>query len=250
VSLTEIGRAYYERSSRFLAEFEEADRLAGALQATPQGTLRLSTVSSMVRFLVPVLSEFLNLYPAVSIDLTTEERMVDLVEEGFDLAVRTLPPPDSSLIVRRLASWRAILCCSQTYLEQHEAPKRPSDLTQHNCFRYAFYPYGNEWRFIDRAGQPIQVQVQGKVVTNNGEALRRLALMGQGLFFAPSFLVYDDIRAGRLTRLLEDYAGIGFAINAIYPHRHHLSAKVRVFIDLLAERFAEHQEWMDPHAGG
>src|SRR3546814_744644 len=112
--------------------------------------------------------------------------MVDLVEEGFDLAVRPLPPPDSSLIVRRLTPWRTILCCSPAYLEAHDAPQRLSDVAQHNCLRYAFYPYGNEWRFTGPAGESVSVRVHGNVVTNSGETLRRLALDGHGLFLAPS----------------------------------------------------------------
>lgn len=245
VSLTEIGKAYYERSTHILADLEEADRIAEALQATPQGTLRLYTSTHIVRFLAPVVSEFLSLHPAISIELTIGERMVDLVEEGFDLAIRLLPPPDSSLIVRRLTPFRNILCCSPAYLEKHEAPQSLSDLVQHNCLRYAFYPYGDEWRFTGPAGEPASVRANGNVLTNSGETLRRLALNGHGVFLAPSFLVADDLRTGRLVRILEDYVGVEFAINAIYAHRHHLSIKVRSFIDLLAERFAEHRKWMD-----
>lgn len=248
VSLTEVGKAYYERSSQILADLDEADRIAGALQATPQGTLRLYTNSTMVTFLAPVVSEFLTRYPAVSIDLTVGERMIDLIEEGFDLAIRSLPTPESSMIVRRLAPWRAILCCSPSYLEQHEAPQRLDDLTQHNCLRYAFYPYGDEWRFIGPTGEPASVRVSGNVVTNSGAMIRRLTISGHGLFLAPSFMIVDDIQAGCLVNILKDYVPVGFSINAIYPHRHHISTKVRSFIDLLAERFAEHRKWMDPSA--
>jgi DNA-binding transcriptional LysR family regulator len=246
VSLTEIGQAYYERSSRILADLEEADSIAGALQATPQGTLRLNSSMALVSFLTPVISEFLSLYPAVSVDLTVGERMVDMVEEGFDLAVRPLPLPDSSLIVRRLTTWRNIVCGSPDYLQRHGTPRQPSDLTRHNCMRYAFYPFGEEWRFVDPAGEPVSARISGNMVTNSGETLRQLALDGYGLFMPPTFLVADDLRAGRLVRVLEEYSGVEFSINAIYPHRHHLSTKVRSFIDLLAERFAEHRKWMDP----
>jgi DNA-binding transcriptional LysR family regulator len=245
VSLTEIGKAYYERSSQILADLEEADRVAGALQATPQGTLRLYTSAALVRFLAPIISEFLRLHPAVSIEFTTGERMVDLVEEGFDLAIRPLPPPDSSLIVRHLTPWRNVLCCSTSYLEIHEAPRRPSDLALHNCLRYAFYPSGDEWRFEGPSGEPVSVRVSGNVVTNSAGTLRHLALDGHGLFLAPPFVVADDLREKRLVPLLEDYRPIEFVINAIYPHRHHLSTKVRSFIDLLTERFAEHRKQMD-----
>ncbi len=249
VSLTEIGKDYYERSTQILVELEEADRAAGALQAIPQGTLRLYTGIHIVPFVAPVISEYLSLYPAVSVELTVGERMVDLIEEGYDIAVRPLPPPDSSLITRRLTQWRYILCCSPGYLATHDAPRRPPDIKRHNCMRYAFYPFDDEWRFIDPAGERASVKVGGNFLTNSGETLRRLALDGQGLFLAPSFLVADDLQAGRLVRLLEAYRGVEFAINAIYPHRHHVSTKVRRFLDLLADRFAEHRKWMDPSAG-
>lgn len=246
VSLTEVGKAYYERCTPILTELEEADRAAGALQSTPRGTLRLYTGAVLAHFLAPVIDEFLALCPEVAVDLTIGERMVDLVEEGFDLAVRPLPPPDSSLIIRRLTPWRHVLCGTPAYLERHGTPERPEDLSRHNCLRYAFYPFGDEWRFIGPAGQPVSVRVTGNFMTNSAEALRLLALSGQGLFLAPSFVVADDLPSRALVSVLEGYRPVEFAINAIYPHRHHLSAKVRSFIDLLAERFAEHRKWLDP----
>jgi DNA-binding transcriptional LysR family regulator len=129
VSLTEIGKAYYERCMPILAELEEADRAVGALQSTPRGTLRLYASAALARFLAPVIDEFLTLYPEVSVDLTIGERMVDLVEEGFDLAVRAVPPPDSSLIVRRLTPWHHVLCCAPAYLERNGRPERPGTST-------------------------------------------------------------------------------------------------------------------------
>ena len=248
VSLTEVGKAYYERSTQILAELDEADRIAGALQATPTGFLHLHTNSSMVSFLAPVVSEYMTLYPGVSIEVSVAERLPDLIEEGIDLALRTLPPPDSSLIVRRLTPWRPILCCAPSYLREHEEPQHVEDLKQHNCLHYEFYPYGREWRFIGPNGEPVAITVHGNLVTNSGDMMRRLAISGQGLFMAPSFMVADDLRAGRLVRTLTDYVPTEFVISAIYPHRHHLSTKVRSFIDLLAKRFAEHRRWADPDA--
>ena len=247
-SLTEIGQAYYERCTQILAELEEADRVAGALQSTPRGTLRLYVGTHIVRFMAPVVARFLERYPESSVDLTIGERMVDLVEEGFDLAIRPTPPPDSSLIVRRLATWRHILCCSPRYLERHSPPRLPADLASHNCLRYAFYPFGDEWRFVDPAGRPVSVRVAGNLLTNSAETLRRVGLSGLGLFLAPSFFVADDLRDGRLVSLLEEHRPVEFAINAIYPHRRHLSAKVRCFIDLAAARLAKRADWRGPSA--
>jgi DNA-binding transcriptional LysR family regulator len=244
ISLTEIGKAYYERSRQILMDLDEADRIADALHSTPRGTLRVYTNTLMVRFLSPVLDEYLSLYPSVSIDLTTGERMIDLVEEGYDLAIRAVPPPDSSLIVRKLSPWRPILCCTSAYLEAHPEPKHPSDLANHNCLQYTYFPFGNEWRFEGPGKQIATVRVSGNVVSTNGELLRFLTLKGHGLLLAPSFVVVDAFADGSLVRLLPDYRPVEFSINAIYPHRSHLSSKVRTFIDLLADRFAEHHKWM------
>jgi DNA-binding transcriptional LysR family regulator len=246
VSLTDIGKAYYERSSQILSDLDEADRIASELHATPTGKLRLYATMHLARFLSPVIDEFLTQYPGVSVDFEGGERMVDLIEDGFDLVIRTSAPPDSSLIVRRLTPWRHILCCAPSYLDHHPAPAHPSDLANHNCLRYAFYPYGNEWRFEDRDGKPVAAQVSGNIVSNSGEVLRTLALRGQGLFLAPTFIVADDVATGAFLPLMRDYRPVEFVINAIYANRHHLSTKIRSFIDLLSQRFAEHRRWMNP----
>jgi DNA-binding transcriptional LysR family regulator len=245
VSLTEIGKAYYERSKQILNDLEEADRLADSLNSTPRGTLRVFTNSNIVRYLSPVVSEFLAANPNVTLDVVTGERMPDLIEEGFDLAIHSIIG-ESSLIVRRLSPFRHVLCCAPNYLETHGAPRQPSDLTRHNCLRYTYYPFSDGWRFEGPDGKIIAVPVTGNFVTANGEMLRQLALDGRGVYFAPTFVMQNDLSEGRLVRVAPDYRGVEFAIHAIYPHRHHLSSKVRVFIDLLADRFAQHRTWMDP----
>jgi DNA-binding transcriptional LysR family regulator len=248
VSLTEIGRAYYERAVQILGDIEEADRIASAEQATPRGTLRVHTSTHIIRFISPVVREYLALHPAVTVDLTIAERMVDLIEEGFDLAIRTLPPPDSSLIVRRLTPWRHILCCAPDYLKSQPAVRTPADLAEHNCLRYALYPYGDEWRFDGPDGRMAAVRISGNTLTNSADLLRNLALAGAGVMLAPSFVAAEDLAAGRLVRMMPAFRPVEFAISAVYPHRHHVSSKVRRFIDLLAERFAEHRRWMNPPA--
>jgi DNA-binding transcriptional LysR family regulator len=250
VGLTEIGKSYYERCVQILDELADADRIAEALQSTPTGTLRLYAASHIVRFIAPVVSEYLTLYPGAAIAMTTGERMVDLVEEGFDLAIWTLTPPDSAQIVRNLSPWRHVLCCAPSYLERHGAPKDAAGLTRHNCLRYAYYPFGDDWHFIRPDGQPVSVRVSGTLQTTNGEMLRRAALDGHGLFLAPGFIAGEDLAAGRLVRVMEDHDTVEFTISAIYPHRHNLSSKVRCFIDLLAERFVEHRKWLNPEAVG
>ena len=244
VSLTETGKYYYERSSQILAELEEADRTAGALSSTPRGTLKVYTSSAIVRFLLPVVSEYMELYPSISLDFNIGERAIDMIEDGYDLTIRTVPPPDSSLVVRKLTPWRHMLVCSPAYLETHPNPKTPLEVADHNCLQYTYYPYGDEWRFEDGEGKQESVKIGGNVVSNSAETLRFLKLNGQGIFLAPSFVVFDDIAEGRLVKMMPDYRPVEFSINAVYPNRSHLPTKVRLFIDLLVERFAEHRKWM------
>jgi len=245
VSLTEVGHAYYERCLQILAEMEDADRIAQALQSTPRGTLRLNTSIAIPPLLAPVIAEFVALYPEVSINLTMTDRMIDLVEEGFDLAVRNMAVPDSSLIVRRVATYRFVVCGAPGYLAARGTPRWPSDLVHHNCLVYSQSVWGNEWRFDGPQGEQ-SVAVSGNLQANSDNALRLAAVHGQGLALAPSFLLIDEIKAGRLVPVLSEFLQTEHAINAIYPHRHHLSAKVRTFIDLLVKHFHADPAWADP----
>jgi DNA-binding transcriptional LysR family regulator len=210
VSVTEIGRAYYDRCVQILADIEQADDIAGALQSTPRGTLRIHTPTHMVPFVAPVVNAFLGLYPDVKVDVTIGERNVDMIDEGFDLAVRMLRPPDSSLIVRNLATWRHVLCCSHGYLEKHGRPQQLAELAERNCIRHVSYPFGEEWRFVDRMGTPASVRVSGNLVTNSGETLHQAAREGVGVCLAAGFLIRDDLEAGRLVRLLPEYRPVEF----------------------------------------
>jgi DNA-binding transcriptional LysR family regulator len=248
VSLTEIGKAYYDRCTQILADLEQADDIAGAMQSTPRGTLRIYAATHIIPFIAPVVGEFLAAYPDVKVDMTMGERMIDIVDEGFDIAVRLTPPPDSSLIVRSLATWRHVLCCSPSYLEKHPRPQQLSELSQHNCVRHALYPFEDGWHFTDRKGVPAVVRISGNLLTNSGETLRLAALEGVGVCMAAGFLVHEDLESGRLIRLLPEYRPVEMSMNAVYPHRHHLSAKVRTFIDLLAHHSAEQQKLINPYS--
>jgi len=247
VSLTEVGRAYYDRCVQILSDIEQADDIAGALQSTPRGTLRVYIATHIVQFVSPVIVEFLALYPDVKIELTMGERTIDIIDEGFDIAIRMTPSPDSSLIVRSLATWRHVLCCSHHYLEQHGRVQQLAELAEHDCIRHFNYPY-DEWRFVDRKGAPASVKVSGRLITNSGEALRAAALQGSGICLAAGFMVHDDLEAGRLVRLLPEYRPVELSMNAVYPHRHHLSAKVRTFIDMLVQHSGEQQKRINPYS--
>jgi DNA-binding transcriptional LysR family regulator len=243
VSLTDIGREYYERCSQILTELEEADRAASAQQMVPRGPLRVYCQMSIARFIAPMITAYLRDNPEVSVDLRVGDQMIDLREEGFDLAIRAYLPPDSNLIVRRLAGWRHVLCCAPAYLERHAAPRSPADLAEHNCILYAFYPFGEDWHFIDRAGKPVVVHVAGNLMTSSAVMLRAAALAGSGILLGAPFAFHEELASGSLVRLLPDYQTVEFPIAALYPHRRHLAAKVRVFIDGLVTLFAG-QHWL------
>ena len=245
MSLTEIGRQYYERSLHILAELDEADRAAGALNATPRGRLRVHCHPTLARFIAPVVTAYLRDNPDVSVDLRRGDQMIDLLEEEFDLAIRLNVPPDSTLMVRRLADWRHILCCSPSYLETHSEPASPADLSAHNCIHYAFYPFGDEWRFINPDGEPATVRVAGNLVTSDMELRLHAVVAGLGLGLIPPFNIHEELRTGSLVPLLRNYPTPELSIAALYPHRQHLPAKVRVFIDALARAFAG-RDWLNP----
>src|ERR1700687_3807258 len=248
VGLTEVCKVHYDRAPQILADLEQADDIAGASQSTPRGTLRIYTATHIVQFVAPVVAEFLSSYNEVKVELTIGEKNVDLIDEGYDLAIRLTPPPDSSLIVRSLATWRHVLCCSPAYLEKHGPLRQLSELENHNCIRHVLYPFQDGWHFVDRKGTPAAVRVSGNLISNSGETLRLAALQGGGVWLAAGFLVRDDLDSGRLIRLLPEYRPVEFSMNAVYPHRHHLSAKVRSFIDLLVHHSAEQQKLINPYS--
>jgi len=242
VNLTEIGRDYYERCSQILLELEEADQVAGALQVTPRGVLRVYCHNGLARFIAPVVSDFLHRNREVSMDLRTGDLpMIDLVEEGFDLAVCPAIPADSAFMRRRLSTWHYVLCCAPVYLQSHPAPQSPADLAGHNTLQYAHAVFGREWPFSDAGGNTVVVRVSGNLVTTSTEALRTACRAGVGLFLAPQFIVSDLLASGELVPILRGYRTPDFEIVALYPHRRHMTAKVQIFIDMLVDRFADQQ---------
>jgi DNA-binding transcriptional LysR family regulator len=247
VSLTEVGQAYYDRCIRILSDIEQADDIAGALQSVPRGTLRIYTNTHVVQFLSSAVAEFLASYAEVKVDLTIGERQADLLDENFDLAVQMIPPRDSSLIVRKIATWRHVLCCSHGYVEAHGKPEQLADLATRNCLRHVNYPF-DEWRFVDRKGAPSSVGVSGNLMSNSGETLKLAALAGVGVLMGAGFLIHNELESGALVRLLPEYRPVELTMNAVYPHRHHLSAKVRTFIDLLVHHATEQQKLINPYS--
>jgi DNA-binding transcriptional LysR family regulator len=196
-------------------------------------------------FLAPVIAEYADLHPDVSVNLSMTECMVDMVGDGFDLAVRDTSVADLSLIARRVATYRFVVCGAPGYLKRRGTPKRPADLLEHNCLGCSHSAWGDEWRFAGPGGEQ-SVALAGNLQSNSANALRLAALHGQGLIMSPMFLVADEIKAGRLVAILEEFLREEHAINAIYPHRQHVPAKVRSFIDLLIRYFCEHPTWARP----
>lgn len=239
LSLTETGQAYYERCVQLLADLEEAEGAAGASAVAPAGRLKLTCPFNLLAQPIgPALAEFNRRYPKVSFDVTVADRTVDLVEEGFDLAVRIGAPGGELLVARRLGSTQLVPCASPAYLERHGAPRMPEDLARHGALTYAYVASPFQWRLVDAAGNPHEVRVGGPLHANSGELLVAAAVAGMGVVLEPDFVVAPHLSRDELRRVLPDYTGPRLDVWAVYPSRRHLSAKVRVFVDYLTEIFA------------
>ena len=243
LSLTETGAAYFERCVQILDDLREADAAAGATTATARGRLRINAPLTFGNLhLAPLWGEFLKLHPAVELDITLTDRVVDLVEEGFDLAVRIAPTgrlPSSSLVARTIADDRIVLCASPGYLRGAPALTHPADLAAHAVMAYAWWSGGDSWQFAGPDGAAADVTVRPRLRTNSGDTCRAAALADQGVIYQPAFLVGPDLRAGRLVELLSDWRGPTLDIHAVYPSRTHLSGKVRAMVDFLAQAFVQ-----------
>ncbi len=243
LSLTEVGEAFYERCARILADLEEAERAVGDLHAAPRGRLKVNApVSFGLLHLAPALAAFLARYPDIEIDIDLNDRYVDLIDEGYDVAVRIGRLRDSSLIARRLAPNRRAVCAAPAYLDKHGRPVSPEDLAGHNCLIYTNVPLAEQWQFrVD--GETRSVRVTGSLRTSNGDLLRAAALAGVGGAVLPTFLCGDALASGALECLMFDTYVSESTVYAVYPHNRHLSPKVRAFVDFLAARFGPHPYW-------
>ena len=244
LSLTESGQAFYDRSVQLLADLEEAEQAATASAARPRGTLKVTCgISFGVRHVAPLVGAFAARHPEVRFDVQLSDRFVDLVEEGFDLAIRIGESPTQNLIARKLGETRLVPCAAPVYLRERGAPETPADLARHACLTYEYLPVRSVWRLHDRTGKVHAIRVAGPVHANNADLLVAAAVEGIGIAMEPDFIVADELAAGRLVRVLADYAPAPTGIYAVYPSRRHLSAKVRAFVDFLAERFAAVPDW-------
>jgi len=243
--LTEVGRVYYEHAARVLVEAEAAERAVSNLSEVPRGVLKVNVPMSFgFQHIAPALPEFLATAPELRIDLALSDRYVDLMEEGFDMAVRIARDPlaDSSLVARRLAPNRMVVYGSTEYLAKHGEPRHPDDLTQHCCLGYTYAASPDEWPFVID-GKPHVVKVKGPIRANNGDALHAAALNHAGLVVSPTFICGGDLQKGLVRPVLCDFTLWQSSIFAVYPSGRHLTPKVRAFIDFLAGRFGPEPYW-------
>jgi len=244
LSLTEAGAALFEASRGALERIEEAEGAIARFQSEPRGRLRVSAPMSFgILHLGPMLAEFAREHPHVSLDLAFDDRYVNLVEERFDVAIRIGKLSDSSLVARKLAATRLVVCAAPSYLAEHGEPETPEDLAAHNCLLYSYLATANVWRFVAPDGREIPVAVGGNLRANNGIVEAEAAVAGMGVLMTPTFYVGPLIRAGKLRRILTSYRGPEIGIHAVYPQREHVPPKVRVFVDFLARRFGRKPDW-------
>ena len=246
LSLTEEGADYYQRSLQIIASIEDAALSATKGKADPHGVLRITMASSLgLGHLDRAIAAYLQRFPNIEVDLMTSERMVDIVDEGFDLALRVTKEVTPGLIARRIAPVNVVACASPEYLEAHGSPKSPEALTTHNCLLYPLAMFHNKWRFC-RDGEERFIPVTGNLRVNNGNILVSAAIAGMGIIYEPDFHVAKYIRRGQLVRILEDWETVELSLFAVYANRQFLPLKVRSFIDFLVDYFGPQPYWHLP----
>jgi DNA-binding transcriptional LysR family regulator len=243
VSLTDEGRAFRERIGAVLEELHEAEEAISDRQGSARGRLRISApVTFGTRYLGAALADFMAANPNLEVELDLSDRFVDLVDGGFDLAIRIGVLRESSLIAARICATGGGVCASPAWLAEHGTPNDPAELSGHHCLRYSYASTSSVT--FTRGVQERTVKLAGRLLANNGEVLIDAAVAGLGVTLAPDFLLAEPLRDGRLVSILEDWTlRVGGAVWAVYPHRRHLSARVRLFVDFLRARFGPIPPW-------
>ncbi|GAB2900898.1 LysR family transcriptional regulator [Uliginosibacterium flavum] len=243
LSLTEVGEAYFEHCDRILDELSLAEDTINRLHLEPRGTLKISSsVAFGTLHVAPALPGFMAQYPDLSVDLTISDRFVDLVEEGYDLALRITAEPGLNLVARKLAPIRRKICASPSYLASRGTPQAPGDLERHNCLDYSYMSTGGHWRLCGPDGD-IAVPVSGTLRMNDDEALSQAVLGGVGLALLPTFIVGKELQAGRLVEVLPGYVPVERFLYAVHLLNRHLPLKTRAFIEYLLARFGAEPYW-------
>lgn len=245
VSLTEAGQRYYELAVEALTKVEDAENAVSELQGKPKGRLKINIPMSFGRLhIMPLIPKFLGLYPDIELDVVMDDRVVDLVDSGFDLAIRGGNLPDSSLIARKIAPFHMVLAASPAYLQRHGTPANPYDLLDHNCLHYTYYRTQHAWDLLGPEG-PSQVVTRGNFQVNNSEALLQAVLEGCGIARLPTFVCSKHLLAGTLVRVLPAHQFRQQTFYAVFPERKFLPSKVRLFIDFLQNEFGNEQPYWD-----
>lgn len=239
LSLTQEGQAFYLRCKEILATIDEAENEISTRSGEPSGLLRINAPLTFgVMHLAPLWGGFARQYPQVSLDVTLSDRVVDLIDEGYDLAVRIGTLQTSALVSRKLASTRMLLCASPGYLAEHGTPNHPAELSQHRTISYTYWSGREEWHFTGPQG-PVSVRTKACLHANNGDTCCAAARDHLGIVLQPSFLVYRDLRSGALVELMPAYRAAELNIYAVYPTRKHLPLKVRRAVDFLVDAFSQ-----------
>jgi len=245
LSLTEAGARYYEHAAKALRAASKAEDAVTELQGEPQGKLKISSPMSFGRLHVaPLIPRFLQRYPKLQIDLVMDDKNIDLVAVGVDVAIRAGDMPNSTLIARKLAPLRQVLCASPSYIERYGMPVTPSELCNHNCILFSYSGDANEWA-LNKDGQSEVVMVSGSYRVNNSEAILEALLDGIGIGRLPTFVAGPDLKAGNLVRVLDSYHLPNHTFYAVFPEREYMPAKVRAFLDFSVEYFGGEQPYWD-----
>ncbi|WP_410014766.1 LysR family transcriptional regulator [Sodalis sp. C49] len=239
VSLTTDGQNFYERCVQILSDLDEAEHSVRQGRLQPRGTLRLTVTAAFGRIVIlPLLNQFLKTWPELEVEVSFTDRVVDLVEEGFDLGIRMGDMPVDSLMVARLiAKYRPCLYAAPAYLQGYGTPENIADLSGHQRLIYGLHSASGAWPLAGPDGTPVLIDGRRRLRFDSGEAIKDAAVEGMGIAYLPSFLAEDDARKNRLVKLFPQYQGSEIPIHAIYPDRRHLAAKVRLFIDMLVQHF-------------
>lgn len=242
LNLTEAGTEYYHYCVRILNDFQEAEASVGKGKILPTGTLRLSSTTAFGRkYVIPILNEFLGEYPDISIDFLMEDRHIDLLKEGVDLAIRVGPLADSSLVARKIGCSQRVVVANSAYLIKHGFPKTPADLAQHECLTHSAQKSPNDWFFTSAQHGDESVRITGRFKASSNEALLEAALAGLGIATLCDWHVDEHVKRGRLTVLLKNYRLTPYDINAVYPERRFVPQKVKRFIDHLRSSFKRNE---------
>jgi DNA-binding transcriptional LysR family regulator len=235
LGLTDAGRAYLDRCSHIVDDVENLEKTSRDMKENPQGKINITAPVFMGRlFLKAILPKFLKKYPGIKLNLQLVDRYVNLVDEGFDIALRIGTLPDSNLISRKLGDMRMVMVASPTYIKKHGTPKSIKELQNFNCIVDSVADYLDRWPLLNK-NSTVSVRVNSNLSINNGELVREMALAGLGITLLPDFFVASDIKANKLVPILKDKIDKHGTISAVYPQSRHLSSSVRVFIDFLVE---------------